>query len=284
MYGAVRLMHKNDKVCDLTINRSNQVERVSNLSDHARRFLPPSVSDAEGRDLRIEFTRWLRSRIFSPARTDIMEMQPFLTWEVLAQAGKISLMDTYWFKKTDAETWDKINPFHNWNCQHDPVCLLNLKPEYVKKDKAIISPNLAIPGVENTFFYSNGKNFFLLMPDVKKEMKYYKMNPGNPVVARRFYTIVSDRLFVAKETETSEDIEAFPLSELYIASEGFKPRNISGIYHCLQQYGIGKNEATDFLQHVQEADEAYGGGKKELESLYLLRDANTLETIGFAKI
>lgn len=277
-------MHKNDKVCDLIINRSNQVERVTNLTDSARRLLPPSVSCAEGRDLRIEFTRWIRSRIFSPARTDIMEMQPFLPWETLSQAGKISMLDTYWFKRDEHETWESINPFDNWDCKRDPICMLNLKPEYVKKDKIILSPNLAIPGADNTFFYNNGKDFFLLLPDVIKEMNYYKKNKDNPIVAKRFYTMVSDRLFVAKEIQTSKDIEAFPVSELFVATEGFASKTLNGLYHCLNRYGFNKKDVTAFMQYMYEADDAIGYEDRDLDTIYILRDANSLETIGFAKL
>ena len=277
-------MHKNDKVCDLGVNRSNQVERVANLTEQTRGLLPPSVSDADGRDLRIEFTRWMRSRIYSPARLDIMEMQPFLAWEALSQSGKISMMDNYWFKKDENETWDSVNPFDNWDPKRDAICMLNLRPEYVKKDKVIISPNLAIPGSSSSFFYSNGEKFFLLLPDVINEMNYYKKNIENPVVAKRFYTAVSDRLFVAKEIETSKDIESFPVSELYIASEGFAPKTVNGLYHCLESYGLNKNEITAFMQHMYEADDAIGYEDRDLDTIYLLRDANTLETIGLAKI
>lgn len=284
MYGTVMLMHKNDKVCELNINRSNQVERVSGLTEDARGLLPPSVSDADGRDLRIEFTRWIRSRIFSPARTDIMEMQPFLPWETLSQAGKISMFDTYWFKKDKCEEWDTMNPYDNWNPKTDPICMLNLKPEYVKKDKVILSPNLAIPGAENVFFYGNGKSFFLLTPDVIKEMNYYKKNKENPVVAKRFYTTVSDRLFVAKEIETSKDIESFPVSELFVATEGFTPKSMHGLYHCLNHYGIPNEQITHFMQHMYEADDHVGNEDRDLDTLYVLRDSNTLETIGLAKL
>lgn len=284
MYGTVKLMHKEDMVCVLHINRSNQVEKITSLTDNARRLLPPSVSCAEGRDLRIEFTRWIRSRIFSPARTDIMEMQPFLPWETLSQAGKISMMDCYWFKKDDTETWENINPYDNWNPKVDPICMLNLRPEYVKKDNVIISPNLAIPGAETTFYYSNGNEYFLLMPDVIKEMNYYKKNLDNPVVAKRFYTTVSDRLYVAKEIETSKDIEQFPVSELFIATEGFSQKTVNGLYHCLMQYGISKNEILTFMKQMYEADDSVGYEDRDLDTIYILRNANTLETIGLAKL
>lgn len=284
MYGTVTLMHKDDKVCNLNINRSNQVERVTDLTDDTRKFLPPSVSCETGRDLRIEFTRWIRSRIFSPARPDIMEMQPFLPWETLSLAGKVSMMDAYWFKRDKAEDWDSVNPFDNWNYKQDAICLLNLKPEYVKKDKVIVSPNLSIPGAENMFYYGNGDTFFLLIPDVIKEMNYYKKNKDNPIVAKRFYTVVADRLFVAKEIETSKDVEMFPVSELFIATEGFVPKTINGLYHCLNCYGISHEQTTKFMQNMYAADEAVGYEDRDLDSIYVLRDTNTLEPIGLAKL
>ena len=132
MKGKIRLMHKDNPVCLMQLNNTNQVEKVIEMYNAS--LLPPSVSTANDRDIRIELTRWLKSRIYNPARLDLMEITPFLRKDGLSLAGRQSLFDCYWLTNKSDELWENVNPYKNWDFYKDAICILNLKPEYFKKD------------------------------------------------------------------------------------------------------------------------------------------------------
>ena len=283
MRGKIKLMHKDNPVCLMQLNNNNQVEDVMEIYDES--LLPPSVSLSDDRDIRIELTRWLKGRIFSPGRLDILEIQPFLNKDSLSLAGKISLFDSYWLSNKTTEKWETINPYKNWDFKTDSICLLNLKPEYFKKDIKIDSPILAIPGKEIKLFFRNKKNeLFLLSQDVIKEMNFKKKNKDNPVVAKRKYIALSGKLYTAKKLISSEDVEAFPLSDLLIKTEGFGEKSLNNILHCLATLGISRPKSLDFLKNMINADEKIGDSSREPDSIYVLRDANTLQFIGIGTI
>lgn len=282
MRGKIRLMHKDNKVCLLQLN-NNQVEKVIEMYNED--LLPPSVSLADDRDIRIELTRWLKGRIFSPGRPDIMEIQPFLSKDCLSLAGRVSLFDSYWLSSKLNEKWEDVNPYKNWDFRKDAICLLNLKPEYFKKDMKIDSPVLSIPGREIKLFFRNSKGeLFMLSQNVIKEMSFYKKNMDNPIVAKRKYIALSGKLFSARRLFSSEDIEAFPLSELLIKTEGFEKKELEKVLHCMSVFGIPRSKGLSFLNNLMAADEAINDNTREPDSIYLLRDSNTLEFIGIADV
>lgn len=283
MRGKVRLMHKNDLVCIMQLNNNNQVEEILEVTN--KELLPPSISTEEDRDLRIELTRWLKGRIYAPGRLDIMEIQSFLNKDSLSLVGKVSFFDSYWLSQKTNESWDDINPYKNWDFNKDPISLLNLRPEYFKKDCRIDSPNLSIPGREIKMFYKNNKgDLFLLSQNVIKEMSFYKKNKDNPIVAKRKYIALSGKLFTARKMFSSESIEAFPLSELLIKTEGFGVKGLEETLHCMASFGISRPKGMEFLKEMVHADEVIGNEDREADSVYLLRDVDSLEFIGIANI
>ncbi len=284
MKGKIRLMHKDNPVCLMQLNNTNQVEKVIEMYNAS--LLPPSVSTANDRDIRIELTRWLKSRIYNPARLDLMEITPFLRKDGLSLAGRQSLFDCYWLTNKSDELWKNVNPYKNWDFYKDAICILNLKPEYFKKDVKIDSPILSIPGREIILFFKNKNGeIFLLSQNVIKEMTFYKKNKNNPMVAKRKYISLQNKLFTAKKMFTDENTEAFPLSELLIKTEGFSSeREYEDIINCITKCGISENKAIDCIDSIVAADLAINDETREANSIYLLRDANTLKFKGIAKV
>ncbi len=281
MYGRAQLMHKNDPVCDLKIDIEGNVEEIYKVFDTT--LLPPSVSMEKDRNLKIELTRWLNSRI-PKNRQDLTELCA-LSGKNLRYSGKISLLDTYWFKTSKEETWEDVNAFDNWDSKNDPFCLLNLKPEYFKKNEMIISPVLALPGKVSRFFlrHNNGK-IFIISPNIIKEMSFYKKNRDNSDVGKRKYVIISGKLFTAKALQTSKDREMFPLSELIIKTNGFNPKTAQSLIECFAYFGIKPEVYNNFLKNLYSADENVGDDSRDLDTIYLVRNSNTLEFEGFAKL
>lgn len=284
MKGKIKLMHKDNPVCLMQLNNTNQVEKVIEIYNES--LLPPSVSTEDDRDIRIELTRWLKSRIYSPGRLDLMEVTPFLCKDGLSLAGKQSLYDCYWLSNKSNEKWENINPYVNWDFYKDEICLLNLKPEYFKKDVKIDSPCLSVPGREIKIFFKNKKgDIFLLSQNVIKEMTFYKKNKNNPMVARRKYISLFDKLFTARRMFTNENLEAFPLSELLIKTEGFSSeRAYEDLIHCIASFGISRTKAMQYIDLIVAADENINDSSREADSIYLLRDANTLKFVGIATV
>ena len=83
---------------------------------------------------------------------------------------------------------------------------------------------------------------------------------------------------------TDENTEIFPLSDLLIKTEGFEEIGVNRILHCMSICGIGRQRAALFLKNLIEADGNIENDDREPDSIYLLRDANTLEFIGIAPV
>lgn len=281
MVGSYKLMHKTSPVCEINFNVSGYVEKVGRV--YNERLLPLSIN--KDNPLNIEFTKWMAERTFSPGRTDIMMARSYLATNVFQYAGIVSLFDCYWFLPTKQSiSWDEINPYDNWNNKTDPICLLNLKPNYIHRDTDMSSPNLSIPGNENDFWYRGKDAIYYLSDNIEKDMGYYKKSIGNKYIQPREYSIIYNRLFSAKKAETSKDIESFLLSGIYEKYKKDDQDDFKLLVKALEDIGIDKTHAYDFFQNMYDCDERAGIDDRDLSSVRILRDANTLEIIGFSKL
>lgn len=278
----ITLMHKDAPVCAFSMNQSRQVENV--LEIYHKELLPPTISMKEGRALCMEMTRWLKMRVYSPNRPDMKDIYPYIRKDNFHMLGKTSFYDKYWLKTNKKETWDSVDPYRNWSHKKDPICLLSLLPEYIHKDTDFVTPNLSIPGSEVKFFFRAKNGIVLLSQNILPEMNFYKKNKENPIVATRRCVTLGEHLFLAKRVDVDEQTEAFPLSDLYTGVNGFVPETPQGLYRCMETFGISRNETQCFIHEVCMADEKAGFEDRELSSLSLLRNADTLKITGFAKI
>lgn len=280
MQGNAILMHKDKQVCSLKFNTQQYIDKIVEIYDKS--LLPPTI-DGDDDNLKFLLTKWVQGRVFSPGRPDILSVRGFLQ-NKLNNCGKISLFDGYWFKTNKNETWEKINPYKNWKADSDFIVLLNTNPRYAMRNIDRVSPNYAIPGDTRDFIYKDKEeNFYILSPNVMTEMAYYKKNIDNPYVLKRTYYSVNNNLFCAKPLQTSEDIEAFPLSGFYDKHKDCKEKGLQGLFECLEREGISKTETSNFMKYMYQADEVLDIDR-DLTDVWILRDSNTFKLIGFAKL
>ena len=280
MTGNHFIRYKDKNVAKVLFNAQGFISKVVEVYDE--KLLPPAVNLDD--NLAFSIMDWLVDRIISYERPDILGARAFLQKDFLSQAGAISLYDNYWFTPDENAKWEDINAFHNWNPEKDLICLLNLKPAYVKRDAAILSPNLSIPGKDTSFFYKKGDKIFFLCRDIEKDMQLYKRNKDSGIVQTRRYATVAEKLFSIQEIQTSEDIDSVSLGAVYKAFEDPEKSRMDNLLNILSKFGISKNELLKFFDKVYKADESVYTDDRALSTIRILRDANTLETIGFAKI
>jgi hypothetical protein len=282
MIGSYKLMHREDPVCDMTFDQYGHVSKVGTV--YNEELLPPGTG--AGKELLRELGSWMDSRIFSQARPDIAFVRRYLSEDILKHAGQVSLFDTYWFKgPKDTVTWEDINPYDHWDHRRDPVCLLNLRPNYIHADTRMDSPNLSIPGADNAFFCrgEEGK-FYFLSEDIEKDMGYFKRAEGSTITQPRKYTIISGRLYSAQESQTSREVESFPMSAVYEKFKGRREDSLDILMKALESVGIDRGTSCEFLREMYSGDEKADIDDREFSSVRLLRNTETLEVLGFAKI
>jgi hypothetical protein len=275
-------MHKDSPVCDMTFDTAGNVSKVGRIYDEA--LLPPGVD--ETKPLPYELTKWMQARVFSPSRPDMAFIRRYLKENVLKYAGQTSLLDTYWFRAAKkGTTWDEINPYDHFDHSHDPVCLLNLRPNYIHPDTSMASPNLAIPGNDNAFFCRGGDGkLYYLSEDIEKDMGYFKRADGSTITQPRKYTIISGRLYSAQASQTSKDVESFPMSAVYEKFRGDRPDSFDILTKALEHEGLERGSIYEFLREMYSGDEKAEVDDREFSSIRLLRDTETLEVLGFARI
>ena len=285
MVGKCTLMHKDNPVCALKFSQSGFVEEVFEIYD--KTLLPPSVNPEV--NINFELTKWMDERCFNKNRTDIMAPSVFLPNTVFNKLGAISLFDCYWFKTNQSETWDSVNAFDNWSHQKDPIVLMNIdsryiNKNYIKNNPVFNTPNFTIPGAEQRIWIKKDDDFYLLNTNLRKEMNIYKNNKLSSIVQKRFYTIIKNCLFCAKKTQTSKNIEAFPLEGIYNRYANLDDKDFNNVLNACEAFGIPKEKTIIFLQKLFEVDENAKIEDRDFSSVYLLRDSNTLKAIGFEKI
>jgi len=277
MIGSTTLMHKNDKVVDCKFDRRGYLESIGKV--YREDLLPLCVESNPTFDLH----KWILSRNIAANRKDIAPKREFYGSLPFISSHGLSLLDTYWFSSGDFKDWEKVNPYDNWNCKTDPVYLMLVAPDRLTGEYDTNSPNLVIPGATPRFWYKNTKNeLFMLYSDAQKMMNEYRQVTSDMPVADRHYTILAGHIFTRVPAFTSKDVEAVSLDDLYNTVLDPNQSMMKNLEYCCEHYNIPNWQK--FLNGMFKFDKAIGNMNRELSDVYVLRDTNTLEFIGFAPL
>lgn len=278
MKGTQILMHKGEKVATCSFDSRGYLKSVSKI--HNQKLLPLCVGE---NNPMLDLQRWILARNMATNRRDIAPLREFYGSAAFAPCTALSLFDCYWFANEEYKDWEAINAYDNWKAETDSLFLMISYPDELwKADNN--SPNLTIPGRSERLWYRFDKDIYLLHGDTQaqKEMAEYKLANNNPIVMERNYTIVADKIYTMMKSETNKDVERISLEDMYNSCQDPEKSKMQNLQICCEKFGIPNWK--NFFSAMCDFDEKIANTSRELCDIGVLRNSNTLETIGFAKL
>lgn len=288
------LMHQRVKVAEVRIERSSgRLLRIADVFslDH----LPLGVKFKKGKADRTDLSEWWEDRAIPWTRDGIEEALESIDrgespLALLPSSYALSLSDQYWLCPKGREIdWNEINFFDNDFGKEVGQALFGKIASF--KDLDMSSPDLTSGGnLRKRWEIIDGKRFLL-----KGGSAPFYQQPFNEVVAtcllRRLgidhipYTLTfEDGLpYSLCEDFVSRDADLVPAYRLMLAKK--KPNDVSIYQHfldCCEDLGIGG--AKDFLNRMIVVDYLLLNEDRHLNNFGALRDARSLEWLGFAPI
>ncbi len=271
------LMHKNIPVCKIKVDEQNMLESV--ITVHNEKYLPENTNN-----LHQSLARWLMLRKMSLKRDDLSSIREFYGSSLFHSDSMRSLSDCYWLKCADTDTWENISPYSDWEYYNDDIYLALYDPEDYEFPFNN-SPNLTLSGTDKKIWYQDPiDGLGTIDSNIQNQLYYYRMakNNGIEIVKSRKPVILCNHLFAYTKSETSEEVEAISFDHLYNTTFDINLNKKANLQKCCEQFNIPDWES--FFNELIKFDELCEKKDRELIDINVLRNANTLEIIGFDKL
>lgn len=295
MNGKYTLMHKNKKVATCLFDKDGYLKQISEIHNEAHFPVMAQKNPLQG------LQQWIASRSPGKGRRDLAELKAFYSPEKISSPHLASLFDAYWFQDTDdKKTWDEINFFSRFDNKTDGIeALLFRQGSMGRYSLNMDSPNLTIPGSKERYWLKQNNKLYLIYRNAQAEMAEFrkgktaiktlqedekdlglpKESSHNEILPRE-YILHNDILFTRIPVETNEHLERIPLEEYYIAANKNKGQSkVQNLVRCCQQYQFP--DYRKFFSLIADYDDAIGLEERELAEVGVLRNADTLEIVGF---
>lgn len=288
-----KLMHKRIAVADLELDdTTGLIQKIAAV--YEPKHLPVGVSIRNGYADRGALNEWWADRSIPASRSGVREALESLnvanTKMLLLRCFGLSLSDQYWICATDSQlTWDQINFFHN-AFSDDVGDVLFGKPVRGKKFDFSSPDNTSDGCLKKRWKIIDGKRCL-----IKGGSGLQRQQPFNEVIATEImkrlaiphvpYTLLWDgnEPYSVCEDFVTADTEL--ISAWRIMQTSKKSNNISVYQHfvnCCKE--LGAPDVVPALDRMIVLDYLIANEDRHLNNFGLLRNAETLEWIGFAPI
>lgn len=272
------IMHKDDEVAIFSCSSNGSYK---SLVEVIREDLLPDRT----REYDTATKRWLLTRKPSSRISEFSEIKRFYGPEFFTSKNYRSMNDCYWIRgdENEEETWQDVNPFLTWDPTFDSLFMMTYKPaDFDGIDES--SPNLTLTGSLPLFWYEIDGKLVLINERAQSDMMYYKeaLKRGFNFVEKREYKIIAGRVFSFRNTAVSEDVERISFDLYYNMMEDKNLSKSENIANCCNNLGIANWK--EFISEMIELDKVCGRSGRDLCDIGVLRNANTLECIGFDKL
>lgn len=287
------LMHKRKAVAEMELDESTGfILKISEIYD--AEHLPVGISCKNGIADRKALNEWWTDRSIPASRSGVRNALEHLnisnTKMLLVRCFGLSLSDQYWIKPQNEEiSWDDINFFDN-PFSEDIGDVLFGTPKNMEGFDFSSPDNTSDGCLKKRWKLINGKRCL-----VKGGSDLARQQPFNEVIATKImecmgishvgydliwdsgspYSVCED--FVTADTEL--------VSAWHILQTQKKPNNVSVYQHfvnCCQALGV--TDIVKSLDRMLVLDYIIANEDRHLNNFGLLRNAETLEWIGFAPI
>lgn len=287
------LMHKKIEVADLELDEATGfILRISKVYDP--NHLPIGISFKSGIADRAAMNEWWTDRSIPASRSGVRNALEHLeisnTKMLLVRCFGLSLSDQYWIKPQDTDiTWEKINFFDNDFSEDIGDVLFGQAKNLEGFDFS--SPDNTSDGcLKKRWKIINGKRCL-----IKGGSNLERQQPFNEVIATRImelleiphvpYEIVWDNGEPYSVCEDFVSAETELVSAWRIMQTMKKDNNTSVYQHfinCCEALGVENVELA--IDQMIVLDYIIANEDRHLNNFGLLRNAETLEWIGFAPI
>lgn len=287
------LMHKRIKVADLELDdAAGFIQKIGTM--YAPEHLPVGVSVHGGVTDRAALNKWWTDRSIPASRPGVREALEALdiqsTKMLLVKCYGLSLSDQYWIcPKGSGLTWDSINFFENDFSEDIGDVLFGADKKADGLD--LSSPDNTLDGnLKKRWKIINGKRRL-----VKGGSNPFRQQPFNEIIAAEImerlgiphvlytvtwnkgapYSVCED--FVTKDTELVSAWRIFQTQ---------KRNNSASVYrHFVDCCGaLGIQDAVPFLDRMIVLDYIIANEDRHMGNFGVIRNAETLEWLGFAPI
>lgn len=274
------VMHKNDEVLTYECDKRGIATKIENV---ARKDLLPFASVDES-SYKLSLQIWLLERSIGKTRKDIEPLVAFYGVDYFRSQNYASLFDCYWVRNDESEVWEDICPQRNWDPENDSYFNLIHSPTEVESfSKA--SPNLTLSGVERRFWHVKDGVLGIITESSQADMAVYKAAKKlglTSIVARRDYLVIKGTIYAFHPVKVSSSTERVPFSMYYDQVADDSKTKIQNLEACCNRFGI--KGWKEFFKGVMTVDQEVGNKDRGLSEIGVLRNADTLEVLGFEPI
>lgn len=287
------LMHKRVKVAELELDDATGIiQKIGAV--YAPEHLPVGVPERKGVTDRAALNEWWTDRSIPDSRSGVREALEVLeissTKMLLVRCFGLSLSDQYWICPEGSDlTWESINFFENGFSEDIGDILFG---ENKKRDPLDFSSpdNTSDGNLKKRWKIIDGKRCL-----IKGGSNPFRQQPFNEVIAAGLmerlgiphvpYSVVcnGDSPYSVCEDFVTEDTDLVPAGRIFKTK---KKDNRDSVYqhfvNCCEALGI--RDAVQFLDRMIVIDYIIANEDRHFNNFGVLRNAKTLEWIGFAPI
>lgn len=284
------LMHKNITVASLDILESGDLRQVTDVFNYEHL---PIGSTVNNEFLISKLSDWWKGRSIPATRQGLDSvLQGLNLWnsqQLIDKCLGLSLSDHYWIKPMGSTLcWEDINFFMN-NFSEDMGELL-FGSKYVKSMSLCSPDNTSDGWLKKKWKIIDGQRYL-----IKGGSQPYYQEPVNEVIASELmqrldiahvpYELMYINNFGCSICPNFLDTDTELVTMHSFAYSYSVSSNVSAYQHvvncCLD---IGLTQVTDFINQLIVVDFLMANEDRHLGNFGLVRDANTLEWLGFAPI
>ncbi|MCH5185984.1 MAG: excisionase [Oscillospiraceae bacterium] len=287
------LMHKEISVCEINISDASfSVESIGKLYNPGH--IPPGLSHNDKIDT-IKFNRWYKSRSIPASRQAAEEALDLIGIahrdELILKHYGLSLSDQYWFKPKGSDLrWKDVNFFYNDFSEDvgnalfgntsgsDNISLVspdNTSDGWLKKKWTVTGGKRCLIKSGSAPFFQEPLNEKIASV-IQRKLNYMPFVDYDLIFDNNYPLSVCEN-FITPETEL---ISAYSIYETLP-----KEKNISSYEHfvkCCEIQGIPA--VKKFLDYMFAVDYIIANSDRHLRNFGAIRNAETLEWIGFAPL
>ncbi|MFI3228381.1 MAG: HipA domain-containing protein [Clostridia bacterium] len=285
------LKHKNITVLEMEIDdETENILKITNVINP--KHLPIGIRFERGIVDRKALNTWLLSRSIPASRENILEALETValtnTSQLITKCFGLSLSDCYWIcPKDSAMNFDEINFFTNeFSKDMGEILFGNELAEF-----SLMSPDNTSDGWLKKKWIIKNDNRYL----VKGGSGVYKQEPFNEKIASKICDIL-DIPHVEYDVEYIENspysicenflsVDTEFISAWNVYNHFKKPNNITAFQHLINSYEkLGIINARNSIENMLLLDFIIANTDRHMNNFGIIRDSNSLETLGVAPI
>lgn len=287
------LMHKEIPVCEINISDASfSIENIGKL--YNPEHIPLGLSDNDKINI-IKFNKWYKSRSIPASRQGLAEALDLIGIthqdELILKCYGLSLSDQYWFKPDSLDLqWKDINFFYNdFNEDVGNALFGNTS---ASGSISLISPDNTSDGwLKKKWTIIDGKRCL-----IKSGSAPFFQEPLNEKIASVIqgklnympfvnYDLIFDNEYPLSVCENFITPQTELISAYSIYGTLPKEKNVSSYEHfikCCDRQGIANTKK--FINYMLSVDYIIANSDRHFRNFGVIRNAETLEWIGFAPL